>query len=150
MQPEISSYAKLKEKDLRDRTRNPYRNNYSVINNPYKKEHRPENEEEEERKHLTVSHQFDNYKLGKNKNQEWTSTITGLFDDTKSIKVLKQSIKCKGREDEPYEKEHLKSIKLDLLDKLGRKAEHVEIDEEVPSPKRKEYPDMLHSMQLIE
>ena len=29
----------------------------------------------------------------------WTSTITGLFDDTKSIKCLKESIKLKGKDD---------------------------------------------------
>ena len=83
-------FAKLKEQDLK---RQP-RNNYSTINNEYKLSSKHENEEVLGKK-LTVSYQFPNkyanrfVKNPEKDNNQWTSTITGLFDDTKSIKCLK-------------------------------------------------------------
>ena len=69
-------------------------------------EEQKQEEQQHEKKNLTVSHQFHNrytQNLGR-KNEEkrqdqWISTITGLFDDTKSIKHLKQSVKFKGKDD---------------------------------------------------
>ena len=83
-------FAKLKEQALKSKPRN----NYSTINNEYKFSNKHENEEGPG-KNLTVSYQFPNKyanRLTKNPekdNNQWTSTITGLFDDTKSIKCLK-------------------------------------------------------------
>ncbi len=38
---------------------------------------------------------------------------------------MKESIKIRSKEEEHFEKEYLKDVKLDLLDKLGRKANHI-------------------------
>ena len=61
VQPDLTSYAKLKEKDLKNKARN----NYSTINNNYKIQEKPEKEDETNRKNLTVSHQFHNRQVNK-------------------------------------------------------------------------------------
>ncbi len=131
---DLPNYAKLKANDLMVKERN----NHSVIN-AYKMEGGGA-EEEEGKRSLAVSHQFHDRghhlevpswdRRGQvNHNNQWTSTITGLFSDTRSIKLLKASIKMKATHDEVFEKEYLKDVKLDLLDKLGRTASHVVLDE---------------------
>jgi len=70
---------------------------------------------------LTVSHQFHNrqpHNLGKKDEtkDQWISTITGLFDDSRTIKLLKESVRLKGKDEEVFEKEYLKNVKLDLLE----------------------------------
>ena len=102
----MKRYSKLKANDLKEKPRN----NYSVINNNYKISEKAETSDENSRKNLTVSHEFHNRysnKLGQNHQpdrDQWTSTITGLFDDNKSIKCMKESIKFRGKTEEVYEK----------------------------------------------
>ena len=105
---------------------------------------------------MTVSHQFHNrydHQLGQKNDgkgqNNWINTINGLFDDTRSIKQLKESVKFKGRDDEVYEKEHLKNVKLDLLEKFGRKVEYM-VDDDHPAPRKRKYTENMDSMQLIE
>jgi len=45
----------------------------------------------------------------------WNTKLSGLFSDNASIKNLKGSVKFRTAEDEIYEKEYLKDVKLDLL-----------------------------------
>jgi hypothetical protein len=48
-----------------------------------------------------------------------------------------------------FEKEHLKNVKLDLLEKFGRKVELI-VDEDHPAPRKRKYTENMDSMQLIE
>lgn len=122
---ESPNLAKLKQIDLAANIK--ARNNHSVINN-HIKEVKIHADEERNKKNLAVSHQFHNrgehsyehsYNFQKNKERhphnQWTSTITGLFDEALSIKQLKGSIKMKAKEEQFFEKQHLKDVKLDLL-----------------------------------
>lgn len=63
-----------------------------------------------------------------------------------SIKHLKESIKIKTKEEEHFEKEYLKDIKLDLLEKFGRKVNHMVEEEDGKHLNAQQY----KSMQLIE
>lgn len=53
------------------------------------------------------------------KSNQWKKNIEGLFSDVASIKVLKQSGHF-GEELELFEKDYLKNVKLEKLDKLGK------------------------------
>lgn len=43
---------------------------------------------------------------------KWTKKISGLFSDDASIKHLKGSVKFKTADEERFEKEYLKDVKL--------------------------------------
>jgi hypothetical protein len=48
-------------------------------------------------------------------NNNWTKKISGLFSDDASIKHLKGSVKFKTADEEHFEKEYLKDVKLEML-----------------------------------
>lgn len=58
----------------------------------------------------------------------WTKKISGLFSDDASIKHLKGSVKFKTAEEEIFEKEYLKDVKLEMLEKFGRPVRHSIVD----------------------
>jgi hypothetical protein len=78
--------------------------------------------EEKRDKNMAVSYNFQNKnddnssESEKNDigvaNNNWTKKISGLFSDDASIKHLKGSVKFKTAEDEIFEKEYLKDVKL--------------------------------------
>lgn len=150
---ELPSYSKLKEIDL---VSGKQRNNHSVINNMS----HTQADNSQARKNLALSHQFHDRMQStheppghldrKDHNNGWNSIITDLFNDTRSIKVLKESIKMRVRDEEVFEKEHLKDVKLELLGKLGRNANHVVIDDEPPKNRLNAIAANYKSMQLIE
>ena len=53
------------------------------------------------------------------KSKNWNKKISGLFSEVASIKMLKESSHF-GDQSELFEKDHLKDVKLDKLDKLGK------------------------------
>lgn len=144
-------YNKLKLNDLGDRPKN----NQSVIPSTIPAGLSPEPKKD---KNMTASYQFESkdcsssdsqrsLKKGpaKKKEAKWSNKISGLFSDNKSIKHLKGSIKIKTKEEEHFEKEYLKDVKLDLLEKFGRKVNHL-VEEEDGRHLHAQY----KSMQLIE
>jgi hypothetical protein len=70
---------------------------------------------------MTISYEFKNRNevqsrsSGTSDQNNWAKKISGLFSDDASIKHLKESVKFKTAEDERFEKEYLKDVKLDLL-----------------------------------
>jgi hypothetical protein len=137
------AYRSLKMQDLA-----PHRkNNQSLIQH-----HLPDSHN----KNMTVSYQFkrpepqsDSESDRSSRPQQWVNKISDLFSDTVSIKQLKGSIRFKGQE-EVFEKEHLKDVKLDMLEKFGRSVTlHVEEDE-APVVRTVSKHNQYRSMQLIE
>lgn len=59
----------------------------------------------------------------------WNKKISGLFSDDASIKHLKGSVKFKTADEERFEKEYLKDVKLEMLEKFGRPVRHSIVDE---------------------
>lgn len=145
-----SPYKSMKMKDLA-----PHRkNNQSSINNYNLNDQRDKN--------MSASYQMmridgrsDSQSSESNKHKQlqqpnWINKISDLFSDTKSIKQLKGSIRMKTFDDEYFEKDHLKDIKLDMLDKFGRSVT-LHCDEEGDHhPKQTPKHNQYKSMQLIE
>lgn len=107
------AYRSLKMQDLA-----PHRKN----NQSHIQHHLPDSHN----KNMTVSYQFkrpdpqsDSESDRSSRPPQWVNKISDLFSDTVSIKQLKGSIRFKGQE-EVFEKEHLKDVKLDMLEKFGR------------------------------
>jgi hypothetical protein len=81
-------------------------------------------EQKRENKNMTISYEFKNRNenqskssASSNKQQQengnnWAKKISGLFSDDASIKHLKGSVKFKTAEEERFEKEYLKDVKL--------------------------------------
>ena len=63
-----------------------------------------------------------------NRSNNWNKKISGLFSDDASIKQLKESVKFKTAEEERFEKEYLKDVKLELLEKFGKPVRHSIVD----------------------
>ena len=112
--------------------------------------------EAKKEKNMAASYQFESkdcsssgsersLQKGAKKETKWSNKISGLFSDNMSIKHLKESIKIKTREEEHFEKEYLKDVKLDLLEKFGRKVNHL-VEEDDGRHLNAQY----KSMQLIE
>ena len=93
---------------------------------------------------------------GSNHKSSWNNKLSGLFSDNASIKQLKASVKIKTKEEERFEKEYLKDVKLDMLEKFGRQVRYsiADDDDDFETPRMGHMPRKDHehykSMQLIE
>lgn len=124
----------------------PSKNNQSVINC---------NHSDKKDKNMAVSYQFESKDSSDSEHSlnrpnhhpnKWENKISGLFSDNLSVKHLKESIKIKSKEEDHFQKEYLKDVKLDLLEKLGRKANHIVEEDDCKFTSAHYY----KSMQLIE
>jgi hypothetical protein len=108
---------------MKDLGGDKHKNNQSVINT-YSMASMQDPKKD---KNMAVSYQFQSNddhssdserslkKAPRKKEAKWSNKISGLFSDSLSIKHLKESIRIKTKEEEHFEKEYLKDVKLDLL-----------------------------------
>ena len=141
-------YLSLKMNDLGCKLRNNQSSYYGMGNS------KPE---EKRDKNMAVSYNFHNKndenssdaseRNDNKRSNNWTKKISGLFSDDASIKHLKGSVNFKTAEDKLFEKEYLKDVKLEMLEKFGRPVRHSIVDEEDDFD---DSPNPYKSMQLIE